>query len=303
MPLHRLAAALAVAALALAALTLAACGDDRATHGSTSTAPSPSASATIVTSARIAHPTAADEAVVRLSVGGALAPEGSDFRSPPELVVLGDGTVVRPGPQIQVYPGPILPALTQARLDDEGLQAVLAAAEEAGLLDQPPAYDVPPGTPQVADAPATTLDLHAGGGTYHHNAYALDLYPSRPESTPARQTLADYIAQLRDLPALVGGHLSADQKYEPARLGVIARPATPDELASSDEGPAPQTIVWPTAAGNLADSKGKCMEVPASAVAATFATANELSRFSQAGVTYVVYVRAFTPDESCTSFS
>ena len=53
----------------------------------------------------VSYPTGADQAVVRLSTGGGFVPEGADFRTPPELLIMGDGTVYLPGAQIEIYPG------------------------------------------------------------------------------------------------------------------------------------------------------------------------------------------------------
>ena len=304
--------------LPLAVLALAACGRETVTAGSSTEAPAPApateapgtaapgtaAPGTGAATDAIAHPTGADEAVVRLTLGGGFVPEGADFQRPPDLVVLGDGTVVRPGPQIQIFPGPLLPALTTAKLDEDGIQAILRAADDAGLLAAPPAYDIPPGAGQVTDAPGTTLELRAGGQDQTHTAYALGLGPDgAKESTPARQTLNDFVAQLRDLPSLVGDHLGADQPYEPARFGVIARPATADELAP------PRTVrprrPW---RGLTAPAAWRTRPEPASSRRPTpsrdtFGQANQLTRFTQGGVTYVVYVRALLPDESCSQFA
>ena len=46
-----------------------------------------------------------------------------------------------------------------------------------------------------------------------------------------------------------------------------------------------------------------CTEVPAAAVGDTFDQANQLTRFSQAGATYTVFVRVLLPGETCDSFS
>jgi hypothetical protein len=289
--------------LPVAVVALAACGAENVTtEPPTTAAPGGTAAAPAVDA--IVHPTTADQAIVRLSLGGGLVPEGADFHTPPQLVILGDGTVFRQGPQIEIYPGPLLPAITKAKLDEAGMQAVLHAASEAGLLAAPPAYDIPPGAAQIADAPATTLQLRAGGGEFAHTAYALGL-GAEPgtETTPARTALNDFVIKLQDLATLSGGHLSADEVYEPQRFGVIARPATPEELAPTEEGPAPQAVAWPEAAGKLAAGAGTCVEPPAAALLDPFKQANQLTRFTQDGATYVVFVRVLLPNESCSQFA
>ena len=84
---------------------------------------------------------------------------------------------------------------------------------------------------------------------------------------------------------------------------MIARPATPAELAPPDEGLAPTTVPWPASAGDLTTSGGRCVEMPAASVRAILANANLANRFSQNGTTYVVYVRVLLPDETCAQFS
>ena len=77
----------------------------------------------------VSYPTGAVQAVVRLSTGGGFVPEGADFRTPPDLLIMGDGTVYLPGAQIEIYPGPLLPAISTVTLDPDGLRAVLDAAD------------------------------------------------------------------------------------------------------------------------------------------------------------------------------
>ena len=250
----------------------------------------------------ISYPTGADEPVVRLTTGGGLVPEGADFRTPPDLLVTGDGTVFRPGAQIEIYPPPLLPPITTAALDPAGVEAVLSAAKTAGLLAAPPSYAPGPGAAQVADAPATTLEIHANGQTYTHRAEALGFQASGEESTPQRGALDRFVTLLKDLPTMAAGHLGPEEVYTPERFGVIARPATPEELAPTSDGITPEVVAWPEAAPPLAGMT-QCTEVPAAAVGDTFAKANTLTHFSQADATYAVFVRVLLPGEVCDSFS
>jgi hypothetical protein len=250
----------------------------------------------------ISYPTAGNQPVVRLTSGGGFVPEGADFRTPAELVIEGDGSVFRPGAQIEIYPAPLLPAVTVAPLDPEGMQIVLEAAEQAGLLAPAPDYDGG-ASALVADAPTTVLEIQADGQTYRHEAYALgfeDDTAQQSSATEARSNLNDFVNQLRDLPTMVGDHLGPDEVYETERFGVIARPATPEELAPTEDQITPTVVAWPAAAPPLA-SMATCTEVPAADVAGVFNEANQLTRFTQDDASYVVFVRALTPDESCAA--
>jgi hypothetical protein len=293
----------------LAALVLGACAqevDDPVGDTTPTTAQAPGGSGGTAApggsdapAASITHPTASDEAVVRISTCCGFVPRGFDFVTPPELVIEGDGTVFQPGAQIEIFPAPLLPAIQTAPLDEEGIQIVLAAAEEAGLLAPPPSYE-PDQQHQVADAPTTVVEIHANGQTYRHEAYALGFDASQDESTPARKAMVDFLDQVRNLPALVGDHLGEAQPYAPERFGVFAQPAAPEELQAGDDGIAPEIVAWPEAAGDLATMQA-CTEVPAAAVGDAFEGANQLTRWSQAGVTYTVFVRVLLPDEDCAT--
>ena len=138
---------------------------------------------------------------------------------------------------------PLLPAITTATLDPDGLRAVLDAADKAGLLKAPPSYEPASGAAQVADAPTTSLEIHANGQTFDHQAYALGFQPNGVESTPQRNALDRFVTQLKDLTALVGAeHLTADEVYTPERFGVIARVATPEELAPTPDQITPEVV-------------------------------------------------------------
>ncbi|MDP9429443.1 MAG: hypothetical protein M3Q47_11465 [Actinomycetota bacterium] len=92
-------------------------------------------------------------------VGGFLPPEALAARVP-LVAVYGDGRVVAPGAQIEVYPPPALPPLQVWRLDAEGVRTVVDRAVAAGVTGR---GDL--GTPPVADAPATRFTLVTDEGT------------------------------------------------------------------------------------------------------------------------------------------
>ena len=168
-------ALLPLTALVVTGFALAACGSETVDVQGT-------------TSSGIPYPTAGNQAVVRLTTGGGFVPQGYDFSTPPELVIEGDGTVFRPGAQIEIYPEPLLPAVTRAALDQEGIQIVLQAAEKAGLLAPAPSYEAAGQAAQVADAPTTILEIQANGETYRHEAYALGFeQAARSPLRPARR--------------------------------------------------------------------------------------------------------------------
>ena len=229
----------------------------------------------------VSYPTGADQPVVRLSTGGGFVPEGADFRTPPELLIMGDGTVYLPGAQIEIYPGaapagdhdgdprPGRPP-RRPRRRRQGRPAEGAAVLRARVAARP----------RWPTRRRPACEINANGQTFDHRAYALGFQPNGVESTPQRNALDRFVTQLKDLTALVGAeHLTADEVYTPERFGVIARAATPEELAPTPDQITPEVVPWPDAAPPLA-SMTACTEVPAAAVGDTFDQANQLTRFS-----------------------
>jgi hypothetical protein len=88
----------------------------------------------------IAHPTGADDLVLRMEIGGGLVAPGWILSQLPLVSVYGDGRVITQGPQIEIYPGPALPNLLVSRVSEDGLQQILAAARDAGLVGPDASY-------------------------------------------------------------------------------------------------------------------------------------------------------------------
>lgn len=99
--------------LLAATLVLAACGGPGRT-------PSPA-------------PEASSDAWLRAQTRQALPPVNV-FAVGPTAVITGDGTYVTAGPMVEIYPGPLLPALVGRSLSDAGRDTILAEAERLGLL-------------------------------------------------------------------------------------------------------------------------------------------------------------------------
>jgi hypothetical protein len=169
------------------------------------------------------HPTAEDEVVVEYAEVGGFVPREFAFQQTPNVLVSGDGRVFGPGAQIAIFPGPLLPAVQVQPITEDGIQAILAAADEAGLL-QDIEYEQPT---NVADASTARVVINVNGETYVHEAYALGLaLPGEEggqETSPERRALADFIAELNDLTALVGADALGEQTiFEASEYGIEA---------------------------------------------------------------------------------
>lgn len=244
------------------------------------------------------HPTGADEVVIRYAQVGGFVPREFAYQEIPSLLISGDGQALTPGAHIEIYPGPLLPTMQVQAIGDDGIQAILAAADEAGLFRQID-YEQPT---NIADAPTAQVTINVNGETFVHEAYALGLATpgdGSEETTPERQALANFIAQLNDLPVLAGAsNLGEQMIFEPEQYGIEA--IAVDDL--SEYGPDdidPTVVDWPAEVSvRLADASA-CTLVPADEVGETLAAANQLTFFADVDITYQVLAKPILPGTTC----
>ena len=167
---------------------LAACGDPDQEAATTN----PTTPGTTPANVGITHPTGAQDVVLKVTYEGGFVPAGFLFVDTPALLVSGDGRVFTQGAVPAIFPGPLLPTVLVRTISEEGLQALLAIVEKAGLFAESPDYS---GGDNVADASSTVLAIKANGGTFVHSAYALGIDGNvrglRPE---AKRQVADHRA-------------------------------------------------------------------------------------------------------------
>ncbi len=279
-----------VPVLLVAAVGFAACGGD-------SDSPAADDSLPPVTDG-YQHPTGADDVVVEYAEVGGFVPREFAFQQTPNVLVSGGGQAFGPGAQIAIYPGPLLPAVQVQSITEAGIQSILAAADEAGLLQEID-YEQPT---NIADASTARVTINVNGETYVHEAYALGLaIPGEggQETTPERQALADFIAQLNDLAGLVGADELGEQEiFEPSEYGIEALVVDDLSVYGSD-GIEPTVVEWPAdVTVRLADA-ATCTFVSASEVGETLAAANQLTFFTDADVTYQVLAKPILPGTAC----
>lgn len=284
----------ALAATPVLAALLAACGDDSVAPADTGT-PGTGGDTTAPSSGEIAHPTGADELIFRLGYEGGYVPMGYMFMNIPTLLVSGDGRVVQTGASPAIYPGPLLPALMERTIDEAGIQTLLAAAKDAGLLASPPDYALPEGI-GIADAADTVVRLYANGANYVHRAYALDITQSEAmASTPARDNLAAFVAKVSDLSGLVGAeHLGAEAPLMAAQYRFQAMPVDPGQFTDV----APTVVPWPADTGVVLADAAECAVVDAAKVDTLFTEATQLTFFQEGDVSYQLSVIAVLPGDA-----
>ena len=190
----------------------------------------------------IEHPTGANDLILGVAYEGGFVAYEYTLGTTPFWSLFGDGTLIVPGPQIEIYPGPALPNLTATPVSEDGIQAILQAARDAGLMDGDKDY----GDMCIADAANTVFTTTADGSTSVVTAYALDV--GEPTGTcgggkdaAARAKLAAFQAKLTDLASwLPAGSLGTEAPYDPDRDARLRppvprrsrAPAGPDRVAA-----------------------------------------------------------------------
>lgn len=241
----------------------------------------------------IAHPTGADDVVLKISYEGGFVPAGYAFLNTPTLLVSGDGRVFTQGAVPAIFPGPLLPTVLVRTITEDGMQALLGVVKSAGLLTAPPDYA---GGEGVADAPNTVLTINADGGSIVHSAYAIGI--DNPE-TPARQKLLDVTTALGDIEKAAGAaNLGPDQPFVPTAYRFQARVVDPTELTSQD--PEPTVVDWPTESSMALAGATTCARLDAGAVGSLFIDAKQNTYFRDGGIVYQLSVGGVLPgDPAC----
>ena len=236
-------AVMAAIATLILAVTAAACGTSEKPpggEGSTSTTDA-SSSSTTLPEGGISHPTGAEEIVIQVSTGGGFVPVEYNYTSLPQFSLYGDGRLIVPGPTTLQYPGPALPNLQTTTVSEETIQAMLAAAKEAGLFQNGVDY----GQPGVTDVGTTTIVINADGTTYQSDIYALgfeDASGLTTEQQQARAAVNDLMTKLND-PSVLGSEELVWEPYDFAALEVYSRAVDPATTGSTDI--EPNHLPWP----------------------------------------------------------
>ena len=236
------------------------------------------------------HPTGGDEAVIEISYEGGFTTPELLFSRAPLLLVTGDGRVITEGPVPAIFPGPLLPSLVERSITEDGVQALLAKADELGLLADT-AYAP---NDQIADAADTVVRITVDGTTYTHSAYALGF---EGEKDAGRANLFEFVTAATDLAGTVGeGQLGTER---PLASDTYLMRATPVDPATMDTELPPTVVDWPANASvRLADAT-ECAELPAAEGDPLFAEATQLTFFTDGGVTYQVAATLAVPGRSC----
>ncbi|CAN5655678.1 hypothetical protein BH10ACT2_BH10ACT2_02790 [soil metagenome] len=261
---------------ALAALA-AACGDDRkATFTSIPGGP--------------------QDVVLKITSEGGFVAAAFFFVNLPQLLISGDGRAFSPGAQIEIYPGPLLPAISERSITNEGIQRVLQLADDAGLLGAPLDYSLPDGL-GIADAPDTVVVINVNGKVYEHRANALGFELPDGGSSAARENLQKFVTLVGDIAKVAGsGNVGDAHLFVADQYRFQAQLVDPTQFTD----PSPTVVPWPAGTGAVLANSGECATVAAGAVDDLFAAANQLTFFEEADATYQLYAVAVLPgDATC----
>jgi hypothetical protein len=253
----------------------------------------------------IEHATGPSDLLVRVAYEGGFVPVEWHLTSIPTFSLYGDGTIVLPGAQIEIYPGPALPAISSRPVSEAGIQAILEEALAA--TESVPGTVDDLGSVAIADAPWTVITVNAGGVERTIKVYALAEAPERPDGMPeevyrARQRLGRFVTKIGNLQAwLPSGSLGEETTFDPdsARL-LVSDYRKVDELSQ-------ERIDWPLD-GALAGfgeptepATYRCGTLEGSdwtAVRDAAGRANQLTPWTDEGQRFSVLFRPLLPDES-----
>jgi hypothetical protein len=259
-------------------------------------------------SGAIAHPAGADQLVLRVDTSGGFVPPTFTIQQVPGFTLYGDGTAISPGAQTEIYPGPGLSSLIATPITEEGVQAILRAANRAGLFSNTDYTDM--GSVGMSDMPTTTITVVAGGRTYVTRVYGLGELSARPQGMSpdefaARKAFLSFSNSLSD-PAswLRSGSVGAAGPYTPASVRIFVGPYQPDQGGLTEP-----VIDWPLQPGLAAfgtRSTGGAVQLDCGTVTGgdlitllpLVQRANQLTPWASDGRRYALTFRPLLPDEA-----
>lgn len=246
-------------------------------------------------------PSPATGFALRAWISQALPPVGAFRTAGPDLAIH-QGRLIIHGPQMAIYPGPLLPNLQQRPLSQAGIDALVAGARAAGLLDGP-------------------TDLTGGlkpGAQTGHLLFVIDGAEREVIGDPTRQIVCvtapcdgapgtpeafgQFWVKVNDIGSWLEAELGPEGPYIADRFAVLLiEPVVDGSLP-------PSTALWPLDipmsqfgvawAGSPPARCGVIEGDALKAALAAFGAANELTQWSDGKDTvYGVVVRPLFPGE------
>jgi hypothetical protein len=274
---------LSAAVLALLAIGTAACGGSGTSNGGS-----------------YKHADGGKEVVLRVNSGGGFVTVQYNLRSVPQFTLYGDGTIIVTGPTTTIYPGAALPNLQTTKVSEDTIQAMLSAAQEAGLF----ANEVDYGRPGITDMDTTTITVNVDGKTYESNLYALSTDAAGGDLTmeqqQARAEIATLVGRLNGVESFQQGLQWAS--YQFTSLTAFSTPA----VTGGGGDVQPNKLDWPLGdlgtLGEATQPEGFRKAVVTGAdlekLRPLFDQTTEITIWNSGGKEYNVIFRPLLPDET-----
>lgn len=235
-------------------------------------------------------------------ISQALPPVGAFRTAGPDLVI-DQGRLIIHGPEMAIYPGRLLPNLQQRQLSQAGIDALIAAARAAGLLEGP--TDLTGGLPP--------------GAQTAHLLFVIDGVEREVLGDPTRQIVCittpcdgapgtpeafgQFWARIHDIGSWLGTELGPETPYAADRFALLL--VEPVEDASLPPSFAPWPLEIPMNQFGVAlvgPPPARCGVIEGDslkAALAAFGAANELTRWTDdTGAVFGAVVRPLLPGEA-----
>jgi hypothetical protein len=253
----------------------------------------------------IDHSTDGHAVLVRVAFEGGFVPLEWTYRSLPSFSLYGDGTLVLPGAQIELYPGPALPSISTRTVTEEGIQTTLE--EALGSIQGVPDEMLDMGSVGLADVPTTVITIRAGDVDRTIKVYGLSELTERPqhmsaEEFQARGQLQRLVTKLEGLATwLPDGSLGPETSYTASGARLFVSEYRKVDLPQ-------EPITWPLQedldrfgeaaigsetyrCGIVEGTEWTTLREPAS-------QANELTPWTESGARFSILFRPLLPDET-----
>lgn len=241
---------------------------------------------------------------LRAWVSQAIEPVAGFGMGGSSFAIVGERVIV-PGPIPAIFPGPILPNFQQRTISQNGIDAIVAAARAAGLLDGPTDLT---GAPLPGAQVGHLLFVIDGVerevvGRTDSQIVCITTPCEAAPGTP--EAFGGFWSLLSNLDTWIGGELGAQTPYDPERLAILLTEpkldATlpPTSAAWPLEGPMSKFgVVFSTPQGQPPVRCGVVEGEDLAAALQAFRNGNELTRWTdQTGDERGVSVRVLVPGE------
>lgn len=231
-----------------------------------------------------------DSILLSVTSAGGFVPVEFMVNQGPHLVLTRGGQLIQQGPQIEIYPGPLLANWQVSQLDEESMLFVLEELDalnfdEIGQVENNDATG-------VADAPITTVRFYNQDGKHSFAVYALGISEdSSDERVPILANLVDRLG------TMTGTSITS---YVPEMIQVVAGVGAGEidqAVANVREWPLPASYDEMSEIGfdwRCAAYEGE----EAQNLLGVFVEANQATRWALGETEYQILVRPLFPDEA-----